>query len=443
MSVLWSSIAVLLLVLGNAYFVAAEYSLVTARRSRLAELADAGSRRARLAVRLLDDPVRFIATSQLGVTAFSILIGAVGEPLIAEIFDPYLATGISFAIAILIVTYLHVVIGELVPKSLALATREKLVLWLVVPLEGFYLATKPIIWTMQKSADAIVRLFGVDPSDPAASSHTEHEIRMLVAQAPEIEEAEQELIYKAFDFADKEVSEIMVPRPEVVAISVDMPPDEALAAVIDSPFTRYPVFRGTIDEIIGILHVRDLFKALYGTGIENVRIEEIVRPAHIVPETKDLAALLTEFRRANQHMAIVVDEYGEMEGIVTLEDLLEEIVGEIEDEFDLPDESVEQVDDDTIRIDGTFPIDDFNERFHSDLPDEDYHTVAGFVFGLLGRQPEVGDDISHNGMRFDVLEVDGSRINKIAVTFEQRRDQKDRDQSERDELEADLFDPDS
>jgi putative hemolysin len=416
-SVLWSSIAVLLLVLGNAYFVAAEYSLVTARRSRLSELADLGSRRARLAVRLLDDPVRFIATSQLGVTAFSILIGAVGEPLIAEIFHPYLATGVSFAIAILIVTYLHVVIGELVPKSLALATREKLVLQLVVPLEGFYIATKPIIWVMQSSADQIVRWFGVDPKDPAGSSHTEHEIRMLVAQAPEIEEAEQELIYKAFDFADKEVNEIMVPKPEVVAISVDMPPDEALAAVIDSPFTRYPVYRGSVDEILGILHVRDLFKALYGDGIENVQIEEILRPAYFVPETKDLAALLAEFRKTNQHMAIVVDEYGATEGIVTLENVLEEIVGEIEDEYDLPDEDFERLDEHRILVDGTFPIDDFNEEFHQELPQEDYHTVAGFVFGELGRAPETGDEVVWDGLRFAVVETEGPRIEKLEVEF--------------------------
>src|SRR4051812_1040189 len=417
MTNLSSVIAVLLLVLGNAYFVAAEYSLVTARRSRLADLADAGSRRARLAVRLLDDPVRFIATSQLGVTAFSILIGAVGEPLIAEIFDPYLATGISFAIAILIVTYLHVVIGELVPKSLALATREKLVLQLVVPLEGFYIATKPIIWVMQSSADAIVRLFGVDPKDPAGSSHTEHEIRMLVAQAPEIEEAEQELIYKAFDFADKEVAEVMVPRPDVVAISVDMPPEEALAAVIDSPFTRYPVYGGTIDGIIGGLHVRGLFKALYGTGIENVKIEEILRPAYFVPETKDLAALLAEFRKTNQHMAVVVDEYGATEGIVTLENVLEEIVGEIEDEYDLPDEDVERLDDHRILVDGTFPIDDFNEQFHQELPQEDYHTVAGFVFGEIGRAPEMGDEVVWDGLRFAVVETEGPRIEKLEIEF--------------------------
>jgi putative hemolysin len=142
-------------------------------------------------------------------------------------------------------------------------------------------------------------------------------------------------------------------------------------------------------------------------------------------------------------MAIVVDEYGETEGIVTLEDLLEEIVGEIEDEFDLPDESIEQIDEDTVKLDGTFPIDDFNERFHTELPHEDYHTVGGFVFGMLGRQPEVGDDVSHDGLRFDVLEVDGSRINKLAVTFEQRRNQRDRDEVEREELEAELFDPEN
>jgi putative hemolysin len=212
---------------------------------------------------------------------------------------------------------------------------------------------------------------------------------------------------------------------------------------MDSPFTRYPVYRESLDNVLGILHVRDLFRALRDRGMHEVKVEDLIRPAHIVPETKDLAALLAEFRRTNQHMAIVVDEYGETEGIVTLEDLLEEIVGDIEDEFDLPDESVEQVDDDTVRIDGTFPIDDFNERFHADLPAEDYHTVAGFVFGLLGRQPEVGDDISHDGIRFDVLEVDGSRINKLAVTFEQRREQRGRDIDEREALEADLFDPDA
>jgi putative hemolysin len=416
-TILYSFVAVLLLVLGNAYFVAAEYALVTSRRSRLADLADAGNRRARLAVRLMDDPVRFIATSQLGVTAFSILLGAIGEPLLADIFEPVVATGLAFAIGLTIVTYLHVTLGELVPKALALATRERLVLWLVVPLEGFYLVTRPLIWVMQESANVVVRLFGVDPRDPARASHTEHEIRMLVAQAPEIEEAEQELIYKAFDFADKEVHEVMVPRPEVVAISVDLPAEECLAAVVDSPFTRYPAFRGSVDEIVGILHVRDLFKALYQDGIENVMIEKLLRPAYFVPETKDLAALLAEFRRTNQHLAVVVDEYGVMQGIVTLENVLEEIVGEIEDEYDLPDEDVERLDDRRIRVDGTFPIDDFNEQFHQELPQEDYHTVAGFVFGELGRAPETGDEVVWNGLKFAVVETEGPRIERLEIEF--------------------------
>jgi putative hemolysin len=229
----------------------------------------------------------------------------------------------------------------------------------------------------------------------------------------EIELDEREMLYKVFDFADKEASDVMVPRPEVVALSVDMPSEEALAAVLDSPYTRYPVYRESVDEIVGILHVRDLFKALNDTGIERVELTELVRPAPIVPETKDLAALLGEFRRTNQHMAVVVDEYGAMEGIVTLEDLLEEIVGEIEDEFDLPDESVERVDDHTVRIDGTFSIDDFNEEFGTALEHEDYHTVAGFVFDLLGRAAEPGDEVRADGVRFTVLDVEGSRIQRL------------------------------
>jgi CBS domain containing-hemolysin-like protein len=209
----------------------------------------------------------------------------------------------------------------------------------------------------------------------------------------------------------------MVPRPEVVAISVDLPPEECLAAIIDSPYTRYPAYRGSVDEIVGILHVRDLFSALYAKGIEGVVIEELLRPPFLVPETKDLAALLAEFRQTKQHMAIVVDEYGAMQGIVTLEDLLEEIVGDIADEYDLPDESIEQIDERRIRIHGTFPIDDFNEQFEVEMPQDDYHTLGGFVFGELGRAPEQGAEVVWNGLQFRVVEVDGARIERLEVEF--------------------------
>src|SRR3954465_873206 len=434
------------LILLNAFFVAAEYGLVTARRTRIVELHHQGNRRARDVLRITADPPRFIAAMQLGVTLTSLGIGALGEQALAHAFDDVMAALLAALLAYLILTFLHVVIGELVPKGIALGHSEGTALFVSAPVRGFFIVLRPLIWFLQRATELVLRGLGLQPPGAEDDVLSEAELRMVVSQSTrggEIEQQEQEMLYKVFDFADKEASDVMVPRPEVVALSVDLPPEQCLEAVMDSPYTRYPVYRSSLDDVVGILHVRDLFSALRERGMHEVKVEELVPPAHIVPETKDLAALLTEFRRANQHMAVVVDEYGEMEGIVTLEDLLEEIVGEIEDEFDVPDEPAELVHDDTIRVDGTFPIDDFNERFRTSLPDEDYHTLAGFVFGLLGRQPEGGDDLSHDGMRFDVLEVEGSRINKIAVTFEQRRDQKDRDDAERDDLEAELFDPES
>jgi magnesium and cobalt exporter, CNNM family len=417
--ILLQLIAVLLIVAGNAFFVAAEYALVTARRTRLNELAGGGNRRARIALRIMDSPARFIGTVQLGITAFSIALGAVGEPIVEHWLDePLLSTGVAFIISFAFVTYLHVVFGELVPKAISLSKNEQTALWVALPIEAVYIVTYPLVWFLQSSSNAFTRLFGIQPAPAGVVAHTEDDIRMIVAQAEDtgvIHEAEEEMLYKVFDFADKEVADVMVPRPDVVALSIDLPPAECLAAVIESPYTRYPVYRGSLENVVGILHVRNLFSALNEEGFQNVKVEELIRPAPMVPETKDLAAMLAEFRRANQHMAIVVDEYGTMVGIVTLEDLLEEIVGEIEDEFDLPDESIERLPDGRMRIDGTFPIDDFNEQFGTALPIEDYHTVGGFVFGLLGRAPERGDEVEHDGCRFKVLAVEGSRIERIEV----------------------------
>jgi CBS domain containing-hemolysin-like protein len=425
MTVFLELLAVAALLLLNAFFVAAEYGLVTARRTRITELRDQGNRRARVVLRLTSNPNRFIAAMQLGVTITSLAIGALGEPVFAHIFEPIPATIVSFALAFLLITYLHVVIGELIPKGIALGHPETTALVVSSPVRTFFVVFKPLIWVLEKSSDGALRLLGLEPPGEERGVYSEAELKMLLSrstQEGEIEKQEQEMLYKVFDFADKEVSAVMVPRPEVVALSVDLPPEECLAAVVDSPFTRYPVYRESPDTVLGILHVRDLFSALVDRGIANVQVADLVRPAHFVPETKDLAAMLTEFRRTNQHMAIVVDEYGSMEGIVTLEDLLEEIVGEIEDEFDLPDESIERVDDDTIRIDGTFPIDDFNEQFATRIPIEDYHSMGGFVFGLLGRAAKPGDSVDYDGLRFDVLEVEGARIYRLAVTFVERRE---------------------
>jgi putative hemolysin len=411
---------VVVLLAGNALFVVAEYALVTARRSRLTEMERDGVRGAGTALRLMDEPTRFISTVQIGITVFSILLGAIGEPLIAHFFEPYLSRTLSFILSFAILTYLGLVFGELVPKALALQRAERIAALLAPLVDLLQRLAHPLVVVVQGSGKLVLRLFGIRSAPVGFVVHSEAELRSMLAEAEEggvIEEAEEEMIYKVFDFAEKEAHDVMVPRPEVVGVSVDLPPQECLAAIIDSPYTRYPAYRGSLDEIVGILHVRDLFSALYANGIENVVVADILRPAQFVPETKDLGPLLTEFRRTNQHLAIVVDEYGATQGIVTLEDLLEEIVGEIEDEYDMPDDSVTRIDDRTVRVDGTFSIDDFNEQFEKELPQEDYHTLAGFVFGELGRAPIAGDEVLWDGLRFEVIETDGPRIELLEVEF--------------------------
>ena len=421
MTLLLELVAVAVLIVLNGFFVAAEYGLVTVRRTRMLELAERErSRPARQVLGITQSPPRFIAAMQLGVTLTSLAIGALGEQALAKAFDPILATVLAVILAYLILSFLHVVIGELVPKAIALAYSERTALAVATPVLTFFVVFGPLIWLLRRSTIGVLRVFGLAEPGAEGTVHSEAELKMLVSESTErgeIKEGEQEMLYKVFDFADKEVSDVMVPRPEVVALSIELPPEEALQAVLDSPYTRYPVYRGSLDEIVGVLHVRDLIEAMHERGIASVSVEDLVRPAYMVPETKDLAALLTEFRRTNQHMAIVINEYGAMEGIATLEDLLEEIVGEIEDEFDLPDETIERIDDDTIRIDGTFPIDDFNEQFQTELPQEDYHTVAGFVFGALGRAAQRGDVVEDHRLRFHVDEVEGSRIQRLTVTF--------------------------
>jgi putative hemolysin len=371
-------------------------------------------------LRITNNPPRFISAMQLGVTISSLAIGALGEQVLARKFDGLMASFLAVIVALLIVTYFEVVIGELVPKGIALGHPERTALFVSTPVRWFFTVFRPLIWVLQESTALILRGLGLQPPGAEHDAHSEAELRMLLsssAEQGEIEHDEQQMLYKVFDFADKEVADVMVPRPEVVAISIALPAEEALKAVLESPYTRYPVYRESLDDIVGVLHIRDLIEAMHDRGIAAVDVTGLVRPAYMVPETKDLGALLTEFRRTNQHMAIVIDEYGSMEGIVTLEDLLEEIVGEIEDEFDLPDETVERVDENTIRVDGTFPIDDFNEQFDCRLPDEDYHTVAGFVFGLLGRAAGPGDEVSHDGLVFRVDSVEGQRIDRLTITF--------------------------
>src|SRR6185437_4838778 len=306
--------------------------------------------------------------------------------LLPESWHHGVSLTISAILAFTILSFFHVVVGEIVPKSFTLVHAERVALAVALPIDVFYAVFKPFIWVLIKASEVALRWLGLPPGARGRIAHSEEELKMLVTASREkgvLEAEEQEMLHNVFEFADKDAADVMVPRPDVVAVPVELPVAEALRVVLAHPYTRYPVFEEDLDDIVGILHVRDLFSALHDRGIERVDLRAILRPAIVVPETKHLDALLTEFQTTSNHMAVVVDEYGSVEGLVTLEDLLEEIVGEIGDEFDRPEAGVLRIGRGRVRIGGSFPIDEFNERFGTDLPVDDYHTVGGFVFGEL------------------------------------------------------------
>ena len=405
----------------------AEYAFVAVRRTRIDELVEEGSKSAKRVRRLLDDPARFISAFQVAITLSSLALGAVGEPAVSRLFEQLfgnvgmLGDGavvvISVIFAFAIISSLHVVLGEIVPKTLTLSRAESVALAVVLPVTIFMWLFWPFIWVLRGISEALIRLMGLESPSEMRLVHSEEELKLLISASHEegvLEAEERQLLYKVFDFAETEARQVMVPRPDVVALQVDLTPDEAIEQTLNAPYTRYPVYGETLDDLVGVVHIRHLFGARLQQS-DATTLEAFVRPVPIVPETKKLDELLAEFRRTNTHMAIVVDEYGSTVGIATLEDVLEEIVGEINDEFDLPDRELIRLAPDRIRIEASFPIEDFNERFGGDLPDEDYTSIGGFLFGELGRPARPGDVVSHRNFRFTVREVDGPRIRVVDV----------------------------
>jgi len=420
-------LAALLLVAANGFFVATEFAIARIRTTHVAELEAAGRAGAaslRHAVEHLD---AYLAACQLGITISSLGLGVVGKPAFEQLLEPI--TGqlgnwsyvVSFTAAFGIVTLLHVVLGELSPKSLAIARNTRTALAVAPLMRLFYLATKPFVDFFNLLGNLVLKPFGVPPArEVGHTPHSETELRELLRQSLDqglVELSDVEFTEGVFTFGDRKVEEIMVAKPDVVALPVDLAGEECLDALLASPHTRLPVYGESLDDVVGVLHVRDFFAAMHERGLENVRAGDIVRPVHVVPETKDLASLLAEFRRAKQHMAIVVDEYGGLQGLVTLEDLLEEIIGDIEDEYDAPDEEVEQLDESRALVHGTYSILEFNDRFGQALPSDDFHTVGGLVFGALGRQAEPGDEAQWDGITFQVVEVDGPRIERLLAVL--------------------------
>jgi CBS domain containing-hemolysin-like protein len=419
--------SVVLVILWNAFFVAAEYAFVSVRHTRLDELVGQGHKGARVVRKIVSDPSHFISAMQLGITLSSLALGAIGEPAVSRLLEDAVgrvasgvSTTFSVILAFVVISVLHVVIGEIIPKSYTLPRAERVALAVSRPVGVFFVAFGPFITFLDRLAQFLMRLLGITPTDELENAHSEEELRLLVHRSRGVgllEAEEEEMIGKVFDFADTEVRQVMVPRPDVVLLPIGLAPHDAMEQVLGHPYTRYPVYDGDVDDIVGILHVRTLFGASQNGGAASADLRELIRPAHTVPETKRLADLLGEFRRTKSHMAIVVDEYGSLAGIATLEDLIEEIVGDIADEFDLPETAILRLGRDRLRIEGSFPIEDFNERFGRELPTDDYNSIGGFVFGELGRAPQPGDVVVYNQTRFEVVAVDGTRILQVDVTL--------------------------
>jgi putative hemolysin len=402
-------LALLALIGGNAFFVIGEYSIVTARRGALRAR---GGKGAESALRLMEDPVRVISTVQVGITAIGILTGAVGEPVVRDLLGDWLPHWASFLIAFAVVTYLSVVFGELVPKALTLDRAETLAAIVARPVELMAKVLRPVVWVLQGSGALLLRPFGITEVMAGETVRTPEELREIVDEAEGsgvIPRAQEELLHNVFDFAGREARDVMVPSPDVVWLEASLTGREAQAVVVEHSHSRYPVGKESLDHLAGIVHVRDLIASPEAT------VGSLAREAMVVPTTKDLGALLRELREARQVMAIAVDEYGGTAGIATLHDVLEELVGEIESEFDLPNNELNWLGEDAVEVSGSMTIDDFNEAVGTALPQRGPRTLAGLAFDALGRRPEPGDIADIDGVKLKIEEVEDLRITKLRI----------------------------
>jgi putative hemolysin len=421
----WLNIVmVVVFVLIGGAFSGAEIALVSLRESQVRSMADTGGRRGKAVARLLSDPNRFLAAVQVGVTLagfFSAAFGAstLSEPLADWLVGLGVGEGLAGTLAFVLVTiaisYLSLVVGELTPKRLALQRAEGFSLLVAAPLNGIAKVSRPVIWLLSKSTNLLVRILGGDPR-ASGEAISQEELRDLVAAHESLSTDERRLIGEVFRAGDREVREVMTPRTEVDFLEASMTASRAAKQVHDSSHSRYPVVGRDEDDVIGFVHVRDLFLPSHPAG-RAATVGDLVREVKRLPGTAGVLTALSEMRRENHHLAIVVDEYGGTDGIVTLEDLIEEVIGEIYDEYD------EDVTDDggevpggPQEVDGLLNLDDFREATGLQLPEGPYETVAGYVLAELGRLPQPGDAVTVEGRTLTVLELDGRRIARISVS---------------------------
>lgn len=410
----------------NGFFVAAEFALVRVRESRLVQLEQEGSARAGVVRDALRDLDGYLSVCQVGITIASLALGWVGEPAVSHLIRPVLeGVGITSERAVEIIavvlgftaiTYAHLVFGEQAPKYFSIQKAERVSLWISGPLKVFMLLLRPVVWIVNASTNLVLRPWGIRLGEEM-EAHSEEELRIMISSSTArgvLEPEELDYLNNVFDFADTVAREIMVPRPDIDALAHDAPLAELVERAAFGRYTRYPVYEDDLDHVLGAVHVKDLFRAAKEEP-ESFDIRPLIRECLVVPENKPIEQILKEFQQRKLQMAIVIDEWGSVEGLITIEDILEELVGEIQDEFDEDEAAIEEIGENLYAIDGRIPITDVNERFELDIPHEDFDTIGGYVLGSLGRPPEPGDTVQTEGVTLNVKSVDGPRVSMLTL----------------------------
>ena len=410
----WEIVGTFLLVLVNAFFVLAEFAIVKVRDTRVAELAANGRRRARVLLHITGHLDAYLSATQLGVTVASLGLGWLGASAFTELFGLAMNQTAAAIIAFVFMTFVTIILGELVPKSFAIRRAEGSSLVVAVPLRWFYLITRPLTWLMYISTVGILKLFKITPASERDLAHSEDELRMILDASQEvghIDEVEQTLMRRALTFGNRTVGDIMVPRTEMAALPTSLTVDEAIAEFAETNHTRYPVFEEDVDNIVGYIHVKDVYRA---PGSATLR--RLLRPMGFIAETSNIELALQRFQSTRTPLTIVVDEHGGTAGLVTIQDVVEELIGEIQDEFDAEPPLVDDQGDGSYSVDGSVRIDYLEDFFGLEMPDEGFPTLGGRVFEQLQRRPGVGDEARVGNFHTRVLEVDGMRISRVLLT---------------------------
>lgn len=436
LTVLAKLLAVLFFVGANGFFVGAEFALVSVRRPRLETRAAAGSKRAQAALRLLNDPTFFISATQLGITLASLALGWIGEPTVASLLEPlaaaiapagkgaYVAHALAIAIAFSLITFLHIVLGELMPKMFALERAEGLALITAQPLELFAKVFRAPLWIFNRTGTTLGRLLGLKSSLQHTAVYSEVELRQLIdisRESGHLRAEERRLIHRVFEFSDTLVREAMVPRPEVAALSADCTLGDINQAFQQHRYSRLPVYRESMDNVIGFIHSKDLIPYLLDP--EDFKLESVLQPPMYVVDTARLEDVLRQMQKAKSHFGFVVDEHGGIEGIITLEDLLEEIVGDISDEHDEEvNEQIRPIDENNYSLDGALAVRDLNRRLKTALPEsEGYTTIGGFLMSVAGHLLQPGEIIEYDGLRFEIEKVERRRLLQVKLQLPEKK----------------------